>query len=90
MTTKLRALLSHRHAVVETQDVTAGFLRAARERWGDAMPLQPVRYTRGVLTVRCPSPVWRAELLGALRALEHDLTRELPQLSLQRISPVLF
>lgn len=90
MATKLHTLLHHRHTTMETGDVSGGFLRVARRRFGSSMPLEPVRYVCGVLTVRCPSPLWRAELLGMSHALERDLTRELPEISLQRISPVLF
>ena len=89
MATKLRTLLQQRHTTFETHDVSAAFLRVARAYWGDRVPLELARYTQGVLVVRCPSPLWRAELLGVLQSLECDLSRELPQASIQRISPVL-
>lgn len=86
---KLRAFLRHQHVAVETHDVSGGFLRVARRHWGDTMPLEPARYTRGVLVVRCPSPLWRAELFSVLNSIEDELTNELQDHSFQKISPVL-
>lgn len=74
---------------LEQADVLAAFLRVARRRWGKDMPLHAVRFSRGTLTVRCPSPLWRSEVLFTVEELKDVLRDELPQISLSRISGVL-
>lgn len=89
MVTTLRSLLNAPRQSVEAQDVLAAFLRAARDRWGELVPLEPARYARGVLTIRCPSPLWRAEVVFQETGLKGVLLRELPGIYLRRISAVL-
>ncbi len=89
MVTKLQSLLRPVRRGLEPQDVVAAFLVAARARWGDRMPLDPARYARGVLTVRCPSALWRTELAFAARALAAELQRSLDSEHPRRLAAVL-
>lgn len=89
MATKLAAALPLFPRAIEAHDVCAAFLRVARQRWGSQMPLEPARYARGVLTVRCPSPLWRTEVLYSTETIKEELAAELPQLSLRHVSAVL-
>ncbi len=89
MATKLQSLLTPVPRHLDAQDVRAAFRRIAEARWGERMPLDPVRYARGVLTVRCPSPLWRTELLYSTEDVKDELARALPTLSLRRVSVVL-
>lgn len=77
MATKLQSLLRPVRRALEPHDVLAAFSSAARARWGERMPLEPVRYTRGVLTVRCPSPLWRTELTFTAEVLVGQLRHAL-------------
>lgn len=89
MATKISAALPSFSRAIEAHDVRAAFLRVARQRWGDQMPLEPARYARGMLTVRCPSPLWRTEVLYSTETIKEELSAELPQLFLRHISAVL-
>lgn len=89
MATKLQKLLQPVPRALEPQDVFAAFQRAARQRWGERVPLEPVRVVRGVLTVTCPSPLWRTELLFTAHAVLTGLHHELPGSPVRRISAVL-
>lgn len=74
---------------LEAQDVRAAFLRVARERWGNPMPLEVGRVYSGLLTVRCPDPLWRTEVLYSAEDLRAAIERQLPGLRLRRVSAVL-
>lgn len=89
MATKLALFVSTHPRGVESADVRAAFMRISRARWGDHMPLEPLRISRGTLTVRCPSPLWRTEMLFNAEDLQGSLLEELPGTSLTRISAVL-
>lgn len=89
MPVNLPSLLRPAPHALDAHDVLASFLRLARGKWGERMPLEPVRFTRDVLTVRCPSPLWRTELLFSAGDLRDALLRDLPLLTLRRISAVL-
>lgn len=89
MATKLQRLLSRRVREPEAHDVFAAFTRLAGAMWGLRVPLEPRRFARGVLTVSCPSPLWRFELASHEEELRSQLQETLPTLSLRRIRAVL-
>lgn len=91
MAEKLRVLFTKIPRGLEQADVFAVFLRVARARWGDYMPLEPIRFSHGTLTIRCPSPLWRVEVLfhANTEDFKKNLLHKLPKLSLQRVSGIL-
>ncbi|TSC72298.1 MAG: hypothetical protein G01um101438_616 [Parcubacteria group bacterium Gr01-1014_38] len=89
MAIKLQHLLQTPSRDTEPHDVYAAFTRLARVRWGQRAPLEPQQFTRGVLTVSCPSPLWRAEILSLGEELRSALQEALPTLSLRRIRAIL-
>lgn len=89
MTTRLQSLLHHSARAIEPADVFAAFRRIARQRWGSVVPYEPVRYGRGVLTVRCSSPLWRTELLYSTDWVKETLLHDLPVLTLNRVTVLL-
>lgn len=89
MVTKLQHVLRRPRHQVEAHDVSAAFLRRARERFGERMPLAPVGVVRGALRVSCPSPLWRLELLYSADALLTALHRDLSEVALRRMTPIL-
>lgn len=89
MATKLQHLLRIPTHGTEPQDVTAAFTRLARTHWGASVPLEPRRFSRGVLMVACPSPLWKTELLFQEEILRQSLQETFPALSLRWIRAVL-
>lgn len=89
MATKLGALLYQPRRGVEQQDLLAAFRRLARERWGERMPLEPLRVSRGTLMIVCPSPLWKTELLFQADMLVEELAHEIPGAPLRRITAFL-
>jgi len=90
MATKLQHLLHTSPRDVEPHDVYAAFTRLAKARWGDRAPFESQQFTHGVLTVFCPSPLWRAELLFQGEELRSALQEALPTIfPLRRIRALL-
>ncbi|TSC63700.1 MAG: hypothetical protein G01um1014106_433 [Parcubacteria group bacterium Gr01-1014_106] len=89
MATKLQHLLRIPARGIEPHDVTAAFTRLAQERWGSRVALEPQRFSRGVLTVACASPLWRTELLFQEETLRAALQGVFPELPLRRMRAVL-
>ena len=89
MTTRLQSLLHRSARAIEPADIFAAFRRIARQQWGSVVPYEPVRYGRGVLTVRCSSPLWRTELLYNTEWMVGALLRDLPLLTLHRVTVLL-
>ncbi len=74
---------------LEAQDLRAAFLRVAKEWWGDLIPLEVGRVSFGLLTVRCPDPLWRTEVLYRAEDLRVAIERQLPGLRLRRVAAML-
>jgi len=89
MARKLQTLLRSLPRNLEQEDILASFLRIARARWGERSALEPVHFSRGALTVRCPSPLWRTEITFHAEDVKEALLHELPGVTLQRVSGVL-
>lgn len=88
-TTKLSTLFSPTPHPIEAQDVLAAFRRCVGRFWGERVPVEPVRWSRHVLTVACASTLWRTEVLYHTENLKEELLRELPTTLLRRIAVLL-
>lgn len=86
MATHLRSLLADRRGGAESQDISAAFLRAARQRWGERVPLVVASARHGIVRVRCPSPLWRTEVLYSAEELKGRVAELLPAAHVRRIT----
>jgi len=70
---------------IEAEDIRQAFLRVARNRWGEDVPLGPKSVRGGVIKVEAPSAPWQSALSWASQEILEEINSSFGENAVKKI-----